>query len=52
MIAMAGGPDLRDGLPAIGNQHEWREEFCDRGAHIAGAENAERCALLFGRIPA
>ena len=52
MIAMPSGPDLRDGLPAIGDQDERREEFCDRGADIARAENAERRALLLGRIPA
>ena len=42
----ADGPDLGDGLPAIGDQHERRDELGDRGADIAGAENAERRALL------
>ena len=46
------GPDLRCRLPAIGDQHEGRAELCYRCADIAGAENAERGALLLRRIPA
>ena len=49
---MAERPDLRDRLPAIGDQHERRDEFGDGGADIAGAEDAERGALLAGRIQA
>ena len=47
-----GGPDLGDGVPAEGDEHEGSEELRDRRADIAGAEDAERRALLFGRIPA
>jgi hypothetical protein len=43
---------LRRRLPAIGDEHEGREKFGHRRADIAGAENAKREALLFGRIPA
>ena len=39
-------PDLGDCLPAIGDQHKWREEFRYRRADIAGTEDAERGALL------
>ena len=48
----ADGPNLSRHLPAIGDENEWREELGDRGAHVAGAENSKRGALLFGRIPA
>ena len=39
-------------MPAIGDQHERRAELGHRRADIAGAENAERGALLLRRIPA
>ena len=46
-----GRPDLRDRMPAPGDEHERRKELGDRRTDIAGAENAERGALLRGRIP-
>ncbi len=39
-------PHLRDGLPAISDEDERRDELRHRSADIAGAENAERRALL------
>ena len=45
-------PDLGDGLPAIGDQHERRDEFGNGCADIAGAEDAERGALLAGLVEA
>jgi hypothetical protein len=45
-------PDQRDVLPAAGEQHEGRHEFGDSRADIADAEDAERGALLAGRIEA
>ena len=46
-----GGPDQGDRFPAKGDHDGRRGELGDRGAHIAGAEDAERGALLFLRIP-
>ena len=39
-------PDLRDRLPAVGDHDEGRDELGDGGADVAGAEDAERGALL------
>ena len=44
-------PDLRDGLPAECHHHPRRGKFGYCGADIAHAEEAERGALLFRRIP-
>ena len=52
MMAMPAAQTLSDGLPAVSDHDERREEFRHRRADIAGAENAECCPLLFGRIPA
>ena len=41
-----GRPDLRHGLPAEGHHHEGRDELGHRRADVAGAEDAERRALL------
>ena len=49
---MTERPDLGDRLPAIGNQHERRDEFGHGGADIAGAEDAKRGALLARRVEA
>ncbi len=47
-----GGPHLRRDVPAIGDQHEGREELGHRRADIAGAENTEGGALLLRRVEA
>ena len=49
---MAARPDVGDGLPAVGDHDEGGEELGDGGADVAGAEDAERGALLLGRVPA
>ena len=46
MTAMAERPDLGDRLPAVGDHDEGRDELGDGGADVAGAEDAERGALL------
>jgi len=43
---------LRDRLPAVGHQHERRDEFGHGGADVAGAEDAERGALLAALVEA
>ena len=43
---MADRPDVGDGLPAVGDHDERRDELGDGRADIAGAEDAERGALL------
>ena len=45
-------PHLRHHLPAKGDEDEGGEELGDRRAHVAGAEDAKRRALLLRRIPA
>ena len=46
-----GRPDQRHRLPAVGDHDDGRDELGDRRADIAGAEDAERGALLLLRVP-
>ena len=46
-----GRPDLRNRLPAVGDQHKGGEELGDGRADIAGAKDAQRGPLLFRGKP-